>query len=692
MGSDSSKFTEPAEPEEAPPRSRTPSAWDLVRNSLDLGGVSFDSHEEAHAAAKTLLARLRAQKEAAALQLHEAHFVGSRAEHRDNFVLGFQDISYFNAGLEALIGPADSRIMDAMRAEYCSCADADDEYYAPNYGTTTTSRIEWHFVTNPTAAGLKACGIEEWPKETRNMGDAGAKPRVAKPLEAFEPERQSLNAQLSAIGVPPLQMEELIAMRLYLGPMYRKIQVALRVTISKLPGQEWRRRLFDEQNRGNAYCTMIHACSSAVVRLSKLRTRSEVVYCGLANGTLPDSFWRPASDDMPRGGTEIGFTGTTTDRDIASMYASSGGAAERGVLLEVQMGPFDSGADVAWLSQYPHEKEILLPPLVFHEVKSIETAKSPYEIPLLHVRSRLRVPSMMLTQPLLTSEEQQLLLEALSGPERTEADSSKFGGDVRSLIAGQPAEAARGLAHFMKIDETALRAGFDKGTAAIVAEVDAHGSTALKEHLHYVLHEPASEKEFPNGVRDRGRNGERLADFVSHPIATAHGLDEPRVAALRLYTTAAYSHINNPLRAGDRHPLPVTVAFIADGIKKLRAKRAEGAGATSTLTLWRGMRNLKIADDFLTERRGGTELAPCSTTTDIAVAAQYSASAESLLFKFRIANFMQFGAELQWLSAFPSEAEVLFPPLTYLQPTGRVERTSVGTANFTVVEVEPHLS
>ena len=85
-------------------------------------------------------------------------------------------------------------------------------------------------------------------------------------------------------------------------------------------------------------------------------------------------------------------------------------------------------------------------------------------------------------------------------------------------------------------------------------------------------------------------------------------------------------------------------------------------------------------------------LAPCSTTTDIAVAAQYSASAESLLFKFRIATFMQFGAELQWLSAFPAEAEVLFPPLTYLQPTGRVERTSVGTANFTVVEVEPHLS
>ena len=29
------------------------------------------------------------------------------------------------------------------------------------------------------------------------------------------------------------------------------------------------------------------------------------------------------------------------------------------------------------------------------------------------------------------------------------------------------------------------------------------------------------------------------------------------------------------------------------------------------------------------------------------------------------------GADVQWLSAFPGEAEILYPPLTYLQPTGR---------------------
>lgn len=69
-------------------------------------------------------------------------------------------------------------------------------------------------------------------------------------------------------------------------------------------------------------------------------------------------------------------------------------------------------------------------------------------------------------------------------------------------------------------------------------------------------------------------------------------------------------------------------------------------------TLWRGMRNLKVADEFLFEPQGGTEVAPCSTTTDIEVAARHSASSESLLFKFQITNFMQYGPKLQWLSAF----------------------------------------
>ena len=79
-----------------------------------------------------------------------------------------------------------------------------------------------------------------------------------------------------------------------------------------------------------------------------------------------------------------------------------------------------------------------------------------------------------------------------------------------------------------------------------------------------------------------------------------------------------------------------------------------------------------------------------STTTDLAVAAQYSASAKSVLFKIVVSNSLQYGAaDLQWLSAFPSEAEVCFPPLTFLKPTGRVQHVSFNQKRFKVVEVVP---
>lgn len=103
------------------------------------------------------------------------------------------------------------------------------------------------------------------------------------------------------------------------------------------------------------------------------------------------------------------------------------------------------------------------------------------------------------------------------------------------------------------------------------------------------------------------------------------------------------------------------------------------------------MKNLTIAEDFMADLHGGTEVAPMSTTSDFRVAAKYGVSDNSLLFKIKVSNFMQYGASLQWLSAFPSEAEICFPPLTYLQPTGRMQVVRVGDKRFTVCEVVPHI-
>ena len=63
----------------------------------------------------------------------------------------------------------------------------------------------------------------------------------------------------------------------------------------------------------------------------------------------------------------------------------------------------------------------------------------------------------------------------------------------------------------------------------------------------------------------------------------------------------------------------------------------------------------------------------------------------TLLLKIASRSFMDRGADLRFLSAFPGEAEYLFPPLTYLQPTGRRTRVLVGAdkVEVTVVEVVP---
>jgi hypothetical protein len=47
---------------------------------------------------------------------------------------------------------------------------------------------------------------------------------------------------------------------------------------------------------------------------------------------------------------------------------------------------------------------------------------------------------------------------------------------------------------------------------------------------------------------------------------------------------------------------------------------------------------------------------------------------------------MSCGADIQWLSMYPEEAEVLFPPLTYLLPVGE----PVVEDGYTVITVQPH--
>jgi hypothetical protein len=263
--------------------------------------------------------------------------------------------------------------------------------------------------------------------------------------------------------------------------------------------------------------------------------------------------------------------------------------------------------------------------------------------------------------------------------------NSKIFEQVYKLQTGLPVAAAAGLEDRLCVNSGENRKKYfdrvNKEIQGIQEEVDeltadpenqeeVQNVKEVKNLLQYIRFEKSGEKQYKNGIRDHGRGQMELSDFMNNPKAKQAKLSEAELVAIRLYTTIAYLFMNIPLRneqrqtRGEQCPLAVTTYFAWNGIKKLRALHVE-SGETN---LWRGMRNLEVADQFM--QKGGTELAFMSTTSDLNVAVRYCLSQKSLIFKIVSTDFMSMGADVGWLSAFPGEAEILYPPLTYLKPTG----------------------
>ena len=117
------------------------------------------------------------------------------------------------------------------------------------------------------------------------------------------------------------------------------------------------------------------------------------------------------------------------------------------------------------------------------------------------------------------------------------------------------------------------------------------------------------------------------------------------------------------------------------------ARAHESSWAETTSPQPRGLRSLRLSDEFL--REGGSEMALMSTTRELEVAVKYSTSACSVLLKLETRNFRERGADLTFLSAFPAECEVLYPPLTHCEPVRSQEVRTEGGVTFTVIEVRP---
>ena len=377
--------------------------------------------------AELLLPKLRALAEAEAAGAATGMSLQSKFADAGAYTLKHLGLSAFFAGLEGLIGAPSpgtvADVIDAMRGEHTVGVTDGEEpnelFLTDNYAMSTTSAIEWSFVAEP--AAVPAGG---WPAESKNhiisegkgTRDIGRSPI---PLETLLEAMRQKNAQLEAVGEPPLLDAEVISGRLYTGPLFFKYNIVLRgldSPVALLRNGLVRlccpRRVFEayigsraealwqpadgklsyEQASVslNKYTTTIHSINSCIVKVGKL-TQACIVYRGVSGGVLPDEFWNPDAFNL-RGGVEPGFMSTTQSRDVAMNYAGNR-PGKGSVVLEIEQGMTSRGADIGWLSQYPYEREILFGPLT-----GLETLDTRAEGAMLVVRLK---SSVNLTSPTL---------------------------------------------------------------------------------------------------------------------------------------------------------------------------------------------------------------------------------------------------------------------------------------------------
>ena len=331
--------------------------------------------------------------------------------------LSYAGLSTFFGGLEARIGGPDPKVHEAMEREHVAeGGDRHDEFRTSNYGVTTTSAIEWDFVAAPDKKPEGGWPIEEKLRDALaldsteasdestaslvkrpslvKLRESGAKMREPMPLATMQKLVEEHNTRLNEQEEPALTTEEAIGARLYTGPLFVKYNGVLRGIDTDVPFLKnsmiqlccpkavadayMGDAKSDEEAKGtlsyaeakkqlNTYKTTLHAINSAIVKLGKL-TVATTVYRGLSGFALPEQFTK-SNEYGVRGGVEGAFMSTTLDRKVAMSYAAKDD--KPGFVFQIQQGMVDRGADIGWLSQYPHEAEILFAPLTGLEVLSM---------------------------------------------------------------------------------------------------------------------------------------------------------------------------------------------------------------------------------------------------------------------------------------------------------------------------------
>ena len=166
-----------------------------------------------------------------------------------------------------------------------------------------------------------------------------------------------------------------------------------------------------------------------------------------------------------------------------------------------------------------------------------------------------------------------------------------------------------------------------------------------------------------------------VKELMESEISTKAELTEAEVVAARLYTGPMFKLYNEILRnpqGPGRQSFVYTIHAFASCIVKL-------SRVHQISTLYRGIKGGALPSAFLNPdeygARGGVEFGFMSTTTEKHVAYDYAIAKDGSAKKAAVIyeideGAIDRGADVSWLSQFPSENEVVFPPLTNLEVFG----------------------
>ena len=121
----------------------------------------------------------------------------------------------------------------------------------------------------------------------------------------------------------------------------------------------------------------------------------------------------------------------------------------------------------------------------------------------------------------------------------------------------------------------------------------------------------------------------------------------------------------------------MTVYYLDEGLRQLRTVEAMDPTKFSRVRkLYRGIRGKSIPEDKMKEE-GVVERAPMSTSADRSVAEKYARVNEEeqvprILLEYNT-KALSTGTSIKFLSVYPKEEEILYPPLTRIELEGNLE-------------------